>query len=190
MAESETSDLLNDEEKKFLLQLARNSIQYFLKNRKLPEIEVENQKLKQKKGAFVTLKVGGELRGCIGYPLPYKPLYRAVMEMAVAAATEDFRFPPLSEDELDSLTIEISVLTLPRKVESPSEIVIGKHGIIVRKGHHQGLLLPQVPKEYGWDLTTYLEHGCLKAGLSPDEWEKGVTLEVFEAQVFSEEDFR
>jgi len=187
---SENYGYLNDEEKKFLLQLARQSINHYLKTREMLETKVDNPKLKEKQGAFVTLKVDGELRGCIGYPLPYKPLYQTIIEMAVAAATEDYRFPPLTEDELDGLTIEISVLTLPRKINKPEEVVVGKHGIIITKGLNKGLLLPQVPEEYGWDLETYLNHGCLKAGLPPDEWKKGVTLEVFEAQVFSEEDYR
>lgn len=184
------ADFLNEEEKKFLLQLARQSIVHYLKNREMLEIEVDNPRLKEKQGAFVTLHVNGELRGCIGYPLPYKPLYQTIIEVAVAAATEDYRFIPLSEEELDDLSIEISVLTLPRKVERPEEVVVGKHGIIISKGLHKGLLLPQVPLEYGWDLETYLNHGCLKAGLPPDEWRRGVNLEVFEAQVFSEDDYR
>ncbi|MBC7362728.1 MAG: AmmeMemoRadiSam system protein A [Candidatus Aminicenantes bacterium] len=184
------ADFLNEEEKKFLLQLARQSIVHYLKNREMLDIEVDNPRLKEKQGAFVTLHVNGELRGCIGYPLPYKPLYQTIIEVAVAAATEDYRFTPLSEEELDDLSIEISVLTLPRKVERPEEVVVGKHGIIISKGLHKGLLLPQVPLEYGWDLETYLNHGCLKAGLPPDEWRRGVNLEVFEAQVFSEDDYR
>lgn len=185
----EEPGFLKEDEKKFLLELARRSIVYFLKNRRLLETEVQNPKLNQKQGAFVTLKVNGELRGCIGYPLPYKPLYRTIIEMAVAAASEDYRFPPLTEEELQDLVIEISVLTLPRKIKSPEEVVVGKHGIIISKGLNKGLLLPQVPQEYGWNLETYLNHGCLKAGLPSDEWRRGVNIEVFKAQVFSEEDF-
>lgn len=187
---TEKSDYLNDEEKKFLLQLARQSIIHYLKNRDLLSVQVQNPRFKEKRGAFVTLKVNGQLRGCIGYPLPYKPLYQTIIEMAVAAATEDYRFPPLEEDELQDLTVEISVLTSPHKVTGPEEVVVGKHGIIISKGHNSGLLLPQVPSEYGWDLETYLSHGCLKAGLPADEWKRGVELQVFEAQVFSEEDFQ
>lgn len=184
----EKAEYLTEDEKRYLLQLARRSITHFLKNRQRLEEEIENPRLQQKQGAFVTLKVNGELRGCIGYPLPYKPLYQTVIEMAVAAATEDYRFPPVTEEELKDLIIEISVLTLPRKVNSPEEVVVGRHGLIVSKGFHKGLLLPQVPLEYGWDRETYLSHGCLKAGLPADEWKRGVNLEVFEAQVFSEEE--
>jgi len=185
---TENPEYLTKEEKKYLLQLARRSITNFLKNRRMLEEEVENPKLRQKQGAFVTLKVNGQLRGCIGYPLPYKPLYQTIIEMAVAAATEDYRFPPLTEDELQDLVVEISVLTLPRKVKKPEEVVVGQHGIIISKGFNRGLLLPQVPQEYGWNLETYLNHGCLKAGLPADEWKRGVNIEVFEAQVFSEEE--
>ncbi|MGB9907516.1 MAG: AmmeMemoRadiSam system protein A [Candidatus Saccharicenans sp.] len=185
---TEASEFLTPEDQKFLLQLARRSIAHFLKTRQLLEIEVDNPRLKEKQGAFVTLKINGELRGCIGYPLPYKPLYQTIVEMAVAAATEDYRFPPVTEEEIQDLVIEISVLTLPRKVKSPEEVVVGRHGIIISKGYNKGLLLPQVPLEYGWDRETYLSHGCLKAGLPADEWKRGVNLEVFEAQVFSEQD--
>lgn len=186
----ESSEILTVEDQKFLLQLARRSIAHFLKTRELLEIEVDNSRLREKRGAFVTLKVQGELRGCIGYPLPYKPLYQTIIEVAVAAASEDYRFPPVTEEELPQLVIEISVLTLPRKVKSPEEVVVGRHGIIISKGFNKGLLLPQVPLEYGWDRETYLSHGCLKAGLPADEWKRGVNLEVFEAQVFSEEELR
>jgi AmmeMemoRadiSam system protein A len=142
-----------------------------------------------KRGSFVTLKVGGSLRGCIGYPLPLKPLAETVVEMAIAAATQDFRFAPLRFEELDRLEVEISVLTLPRPVKDPAEVEVGRHGIIISKGHNRGLLLPQVPTEYGWDRETFLDHGCLKAGLPEDAWRKGAKVEVFEAQVFSEHEF-
>ncbi|MGB9764904.1 MAG: AmmeMemoRadiSam system protein A [Candidatus Saccharicenans sp.] len=182
-------DYLNEEEKKFLLDLARQSIIHYLKKGERLKMEVDNPRLKEKRGAFVTLRVDGELRGCIGYPLPYKPLYQTIIDVAIAAATEDYRFPPLMEDELNNLSIEISVLTQPKKVDHPEQVIVGKHGIIITKGHHQGLLLPQVPLEYGWDLETYLNHGCLKAGLPAEEWKRGVDIEVFEAQVFSEDQY-
>lgn len=177
---------LTEEEKNFLLKLARQAITRYLESGEKFKAKVDNPRLQQKQGAFVTLHVNGELRGCIGYPLPYKPLYETVIDVAIAAATEDYRFPSISPDELDDLRIEISVLSLPRKVNRPDEVVVGRHGIIISKGFNQGLLLPQVPLEYGWDLETYLSHGCLKAGLPPDEWKRGVEIKVFEAQVFSE----
>jgi hypothetical protein len=107
--------------------------------------------------------------------------------MAVAAATQDPRFDPLGPDELDRVRIEISVLGLPETVADPADVEVGRHGIILSKGGRRGLLLPQVPLEHGWDRETYLKHGCLKAGLGPDEWKKGATIEIFTAQVFAEE---
>jgi AmmeMemoRadiSam system protein A len=180
-------DYLSEEQKKFLLGLARQTIETKLRTDIILKAEVEDKMLLNKRGAFVTLKVDGELRGCIGYPLPYKPLAEAVAGMAVAAATQDYRFQPLNEEDLTSLKIEISVLTLPRRIKDIREIEVGKHGIIISKGFNKGLLLPQVPLEYNWDLETYIRHGCMKAGLDEYEWKKKVEIEVFEAQVFSEE---
>jgi AmmeMemoRadiSam system protein A len=182
-------ELLNDEEQHFLLGLARQAITGYLKTGKSPEVKVPFKNLLEKRGAFVTLKVDGRLRGCIGYPLPVKPLHETVAEMAVAAATQDYRFQPVTLDELSKTEIEISVLTVPRPVKAPDEVEVGKHGIIISKGFSKGLLLPQVPLEYDWDRKTYLGHGCLKAGLDEDDWRKGAKIEVFEAHVFSERDF-
>ncbi len=140
----------------------------------------------EKRGVFVTLHRGGELRGCIGYPLPVKPLWEAVREMALAAAFEDPRFPAVGSEELPELDIEISVLTVPRPVAGPMDVRVGVDGIIVSKGLHRGLLLPQVPLEQGWDLEQYISCGCRKAGLDPDEWQRGVGIETFQAVVFGE----
>jgi AmmeMemoRadiSam system protein A len=181
-------ELLNDEEQRFLLGLARQAITEYLKVGKRPETKVPFKNLLGSRGAFVTLKVDGRLRGCIGYPLPVKPLHETIAEMAIAAATQDYRFPPITPDELSKTEIEISVLTVPRSIKSPDAVEVGKHGIIISKGFSKGLLLPQVPLEYGWDRETYLRHGCLKAGLDEGEWRKGAKIEVFEAQVFSERD--
>lgn len=177
---------LDQDEQRFLLGLARDTIEGFLKTGKRPRPKAAAKKLTEKRGAFVTLKVDDQLRGCIGYPLPYKPLVETIIEMALAAATQDYRFLPIKVEELGQLKIEISVLTLPRPIQDAHEIEVGRHGIIVSKGIAKGLLLPQVPTEYGWDRVTYLGHGCLKAGLDEDEWQKGAKIEVFEAQVFSE----
>jgi AmmeMemoRadiSam system protein A len=177
---------LTAEEKKSLLGLARRAIERHFERGDLLRTPCDNAFLSVERGAFVTLHEGDELRGCIGYPLPVKPLWTTVVEMAVAAATQDFRFEPLRREELDRIRIEISVLSLPRPVDRPSEVEVGRHGIIVSKGYRKGLLLPQVPVEQGWDRETFLQHGCLKAGLPPDEWRKGARIEVFAAQVFSE----
>jgi AmmeMemoRadiSam system protein A len=180
------SDFLTPDEERYLLDLARRALKYYFETGGQLPAAVENPKLKEKRGAFVTLKVGGELRGCVGYPLPYKPLAETVVEMAVAAASQDFRFDSLTPEELNRTRIEISVLSLPQQVTDPKEVEVGRHGIVVAKGPRRGLLLPQVPLEHQWDRETFLRHGCLKAGLGPDEWKKGAEIEVFTAQVFSE----
>ena len=177
---------LSRDKKTFLLELARRTIKHYLENGKSLEEKTDDPLLLEKRGAFVTLKADNELRGCIGYVLPHKSLFETIIDCAIAAATQDFRFASIKEEELPQLNIEISVLTLPWKVKDVSEIKIGEHGIIISKGPHKGLLLPQVPVEWDWDLETYLNHGCLKAGLAEDEWKKGATIEIFSAQVFSE----
>lgn len=179
-------ELLNKGQQKNLLRLARQAIWHYLQTESTLRTKIEDKILMEKRGAFVTLKVNDELRGCIGYIHPYKPLFETVIEVATLAATQDFRFSPLTLEELDKTKIEISVLSLPNPIKDVKEIEVGKHGIIISKGMNRGLLLPQVPLEYNWDLETYLSHGCLKAGLQEDEWKKGVKIDVFSAQVFSE----
>ncbi len=177
---------LNKDQQDFLLSLARKAIAHYLEKGTPPHIETKDEELLEKRGAFVTLKVEDQLRGCIGYPLPFKPLYETIIDAAISAATKDFRFSPLKPSELARTQIEISVLSLPRIIQNISEIEIGKHGIIITKGSNKGLLLPQVPLEWGWDRETFLNHGCLKAGLEENAWRKGVHIEIFTAQVFSE----
>jgi AmmeMemoRadiSam system protein A len=180
------SKALTREDELTCLKLARQALENYFETGGPFRSPVGSGLLKEKRGAFVTLTVAGELRGCIGYPLPVKPLDETVIEMAVAAASQDTRFEPLESKELKKLKIEISVLGLPEPVSDPNEVRVGSHGIIVSKGFSKGLLLPQVPVEHGWDRETYLCHGCLKAGLPPEEWKRGAKLEVFTAQVFSE----
>ena len=182
------NEALTPEEGRELLALARKVIEDFLATGDRLRPDLEDPKLREKRGVFVTLKTDGDLRGCIGYPLPHKPLAEAVAEMAVAAASQDFRFEPLSAGELARTEVEVSVLSLPVPVGRPEEVEVGRHGIVISKGRCRGLLLPQVPREHGWDRETYLRNGCLKAGLGPDEWKKGAKIEVFTAQVFSESD--
>jgi len=180
------SNPLTLEEQGACLKLARQAIAHYLKTGSSLRTPVKEGVLKEKRGAFVTLTVAGDLRGCVGYPLPVKPLDETIIEMAIAAASQDTRFDPLAPREMDRLRIEISVLGLPEPIASPTNVEVGRHGIIVSKGYYRGLLLPQVPVEHAWDRETYLRHGCLKAGLGPDEWKKGAKIEVFTAQVFSE----
>lgn len=179
--------LLDETQQAFLLQAARRAILHHLETGQTLEVKVEDPMLEEKKGGFVTLKSDNQLRGCIGYPWPHKPLVLTVIESAIAAATQDYRFAPVTAKEMPRIRIEISVLTQPEQVKDISGIEVGKHGIIVSKGLNKGLLLPQVPLEWGWDLETYLRHGCLKAGLGENEWKSDAQIEIFSAQVFSDD---
>ena len=178
---------LSEEDKRTLLTIARRTVERVTRGEPPPEFQVKSGKLLERRGAFVTLKKHGELRGCIGYIEGIKPLWEAVRDMARAAALEDPRFPPVRPEEVPELEIEISVLTPLWRVKDIKDIVIGRDGLIIRKGWRQGLLLPQVATEYGWDVKTFLEHTCLKAGLPRDAW-KGPDAEIwaFSAEVFSE----
>jgi AmmeMemoRadiSam system protein A len=180
------SEPLTPDEERACLKLARQALEHYYQTGEALRSPVAAGPLKERRGAFVTLTAGGELRGCIGYPLPVRPLDETIIEMAIAAATQDTRFEPVTAGELKALKIEISVLGLPEPVKEPGEVQVGRHGIIVSKGYHRGLLLPQVPVEHRWDRDTYLSHGCLKAGLAPDAWKQGAKIEAFTAQVFSE----
>ncbi|MBU1077138.1 MAG: AmmeMemoRadiSam system protein B [Spirochaetes bacterium] len=184
--EEKDSFSLTEDEKKFLLKIARETLESHVKNKKIPDFKIKNDKLKQDAGAFVTLNIDHNLRGCIGYIVPIKPLYQAVIDNAINASSKDHRFPQVTEKELKNIKIEISVLTPPTPVNSYKDIVIGKHGIILKKGFHQSVFLPQVAPEQKWDLETTLSHLSSKAGLSPDEWKSGTSFEVFTAIVFSE----
>lgn len=136
-------------------------------------------------GGFVTLHKEGSLRGCIGYVEAIEPLRTTISDMADAAAFRDPRFPALEAEELPRIDVEISLLSPLFPIEA-DDVVVGTHGLIVSHQGRRGLLLPQVPVEQGWDRTTFLQHTCLKAGLPPDAWEKGASLEAFTAFVFGE----
>lgn len=180
------TDILKPGDEGYLLGLARRAVAHYLETGEVLDEPPPRPDLAAARGVFVSLKTAGRLRGCIGYPLPVKPLNEAVVEMAVAAASRDCRFEPMTPDELAETTIEISVLGPPRPVRSAEDVETGRHGIIVSKGGAKGLLLPQVADEHGWDRETFLRHGCLKAGLPPDAWIRDARIEVFTAQVFSE----
>jgi len=184
------SEVVSKEDQALLLQLARNAIQAALRQggKKLPAVGSLSPLLREKRGTFVTLWTE-DLRGCIGFPYPVKPLAEAVQEAAVSAAFQDPRFPPLGAEELEGLEIEISVLTLPRPLE-PSQVKVGVHGLIVSREDRSGLLLPQVAMDHGWDATTFLDQTCMKAGLPKGSWRKNAKVSGFEAQVFSESDLR
>ena len=179
---------LNQDEKKTLLHIAKTTIECQTKNQKAPEFHVDSTILKEKRGAFVTLRKRGGLRGCIGNIRGNSPLHVTIGKMAFAAAFEDPRFPPVTKGELDDLDIEISVLTPLKIIEDVSEIDVGKHGLYIEKEYRSGLLLPQVATEHKWDRKTFLEQTCYKAGLHKDAWkEKDTRIYIFSADIFSEE---
>lgn len=179
---------LSEDDKKVLMDIARKTIHCKVKGEKLPEFKVDSPILKENRGAFVTIKEHGQLRGCIGYIEGIKPLYITIQEMAEAAALRDPRFPPVTSGELDKLELEISVLTPLRKIKDINEVEIGKHGIVLKKGYHQGVFLPQVATEQGWDRITFLEEICHKAGIYDKNcWkDRDAEIYIYSADVFCE----
>ncbi len=182
--------MLNKEQRARLLKIARDSIRGHLESGDKLEVRESDPLLIDELGAFVTLHKDGQLRGCIGNFTARDPLYLTVRDMAVAAATEDPRFPPLSLKELDGVDIEISVLSTPEKVKSAEEVELGKHGVMVKKGFRGGVFLPQVATETGWSKEEFLSTLCThKAGISADSWKDGsADIYTFTAEVFSEKD--
>jgi MEMO1 family protein len=175
---------LSPGEKKELLALARRTLDDFVRNGTVPPYDTDNVHFTDPRGAFVTLTKKGELRGCIGYIEPVVPLYKAVQQCAVYAASEDPRFAPVTPRELADIAVEISVLTTPRKISDARMVQVGRHGLILSRAGRRGVLLPQVATENGWEREEFLSQACLKAGLPADDWKKGATIEVFEAIVF------
>jgi MEMO1 family protein len=169
-----------------LLGIARRAIAETVRGSQRMEAKSANPALQTPQGAFVTITIGGELRGCIGTFREDTPLYRTVAQMAVAAAREDPRFPPLTAVELPKIRVEISALTPMKPVADVREIEVGRHGLYITRGFSSGVLLPQVATEYGWDRTTFLEQTCRKAGLPKNAWQEGAKILSFEAEVFGE----
>jgi len=190
---------LSTKEGTFLVELARKAVGNYLKTRKCIDTpEGLSEKFLQPSGVFVTINSISngeeELRGCIGFPYPTLPLAQAVIDSAINAATQDPRFPPLSLGELERVVFEVSVLTPPSliKTKNPkeycTEIKVGEDGLIVESGMYKGLLLPQVPVEWGWDAQEFLCQCCNKAGLLSDYWlRQGTKVYKFQAIVFEEE---
>jgi AmmeMemoRadiSam system protein A len=176
------------EERSILLALAHSSIQVALENREIP-LESPTPHLEEPRGVFTTLYRRGHLRGCVGYVFPVTSVYRTVAETARAAAFEDTRFHPVTREEAPELEIHLSILS-PLRPIAPAQVEVGRHGLLVSLGGRRGLLLPQVPVEYGWDQNTFLEQTCRKAGLPPDAWQNGATLEAFTAEVFGDRDLK
>jgi AmmeMemoRadiSam system protein B/AmmeMemoRadiSam system protein A len=191
-ASSDMEFQLTPEDKKTLLQIARSSIVDYIKNGKIPTLEASgySDRLKAQCGAFVTLNKEGKLRGCIGRFSATEPLYSVIQQMAIASATEDTRFTPVTASEIPELEIEISVLTPMKKITSIDEIVLGKHGIYIKKGWASGTFLPQVATETGWTKEEFLGHCAReKAGIGWDGW-KDAEIYTYEANVFSEKELK
>ena len=179
---------LSSEDQEELLSLARRTIGVYLEKGIRPDVDTSELSagLESKYGAFVTLHKDGKLRGCIGRFNPDKPLYETVQNMAIAAATQDYRFPGVKTDELDEIDIEISVLSPMKKIDNVNEIELGRHGIYIKKGYSSGTLLPQVATEQKWGIDEFLGHCARdKARIGWEGW-KDAEIYTYEAFVFGE----
>jgi len=181
---------LSEETRRQLLALARGTLEAHFRGEPPPRLSSDRaETFGDPRAIFVTLRMGERLRGCIGTLAPEGDLARSVPRFALRAALEDPRFPALTAQELTECTIEISVLTAPRPLEDPEEIVIGRDGLILEFGGRRGLLLPQVATEWEFDRETFLGELSRKAGLPPETWRQpGAKLWSFQAEVFSEEE--
>lgn len=177
--------MLNESDQKLLLALARQSLEARVTRNRPPGV-LGTGPLALRCGVFVSIHSGDDLRGCLGRLTSDAPLGNTIAHLGGAVADSDPRFAAVTAEELPSLQIEISVLTIERPIAAIEEIEIGRHGLIVERGPARGLLLPQVATEHGWDRETFLDHTCIKAGLPADAWQRGARILVFEAQVFSE----
>lgn len=186
--------MLTKSEGEMAVRLARTAIKECLNNERKIEPENLPDIFKEKRGVFITLNKkteSKELRGCIGRPYPVLPLGEAIILSAINAAREDPRFHPVELQELDELVIEVTVLTVPKRINAkpgdiPDKIMIGRDGLIVSTGMSSGLLLPQVAVEHGFDSAEFLCQTCMKAGLMPDAWLEGAQVYSFEGQIFEE----
>jgi len=190
--------MFSDEDGRLAVNAARAVVERHVKKEKTSRLELPSN-FKNKSGVFVTLTThpGGDLRGCIGYPEPLLALEEALRDSAISACSRDPRFPPVKPSELEGIKVEVSLLTPPEEIivkkrtEYPKHIKVGDDGIIVQRGWNRGLLLPQVPVEWGWDSEEFLSQACLKAGLTPDAWlHEDTKIFKFHAEVFSEEEPR
>jgi len=184
----------SDSDGEELVKMARKAVTEFLRNNSKIHDTAFDAKFNFSSGVFVTLNKQDSLRGCIGYPLPVKKLSEGLIDAAISAATQDTRFSPVNSDELDKITFEVTVLTPPveikveKSIEYLKEIKVGRDGLIVENPYSSGLLLPQVPTEYGWDVEEFLEHTCQKAGLGKNTWkDKDTKISRFQGVIFKEE---
>lgn len=182
--------MLSEEQRQKMLKLARDSIIYYLENGKRLQVKEDDPVLNKEMGAFVTLHRDGRLRGCIGNMIGEGPFYLTVRDMAIAAATDDPRFPPVRPGEMNDIDIEISALSPMKKITDPEKIVAGKHGVMVKKGFTGGVYLPQVATEQGWGREEFMNSLCgHKAGMNADAWKKGeCDIYIFTAEVFGEKE--
>ena len=186
---------LTEDDGILLVKTARKVVTEYLKTQNKINLDDQFKKaFSENAGVFVTLNNQSGLRGCIGFPLPDKKLHQALPEAAIAAATEDPRFPAIKINELDEITFEVTILTAPQKIQIddpenyPSQIKVGRDGLIIKSGLFSGLLLPQVPVEYHWDEIEFLNYTCEKAGIPKESWKKrDVEVLKFEGIVFKEE---
>ena len=183
--------MIPEAQRRQLLEIARDAIAATL-GRASSQIHPTDGFLAREAGAFVTLHIHGELRGCIGQVEADRPLADVVASCAVSAARSDPRFPPVTAEELDTVDIEVSVLSGFDPVHSIADIEVGRHGLLIESGWRRGLLLPQVATEWQWDAETFLSQTCRKAGLPPDSWKHAPTVKLwrFEAEVFGEKEQR
>ncbi len=184
-------NMLTKTEGELAVHLARRAIEECLGNKTKIKPDNLTKIFREKRGVFVTLNTGKQLRGCIGRPYPILPLGEAIIVSAINAARDDPRFSPVKTQEVEKLIIEVTVLTVPKRIKAkpkdlPDKIVIGRDGLIVATDMCSGLLLPQVAVEHGFDCTEFLCQTCMKAGLMPDAWLNGAEVYSFEGQIFEE----
>jgi len=188
---------LSNEDGTAAVAIARETLDIYVSGKRLEQKSWVHGPFSELRGVFVTINLASpteeRLRGCIGFPYPVKPLGEAIREATIAAATEDPRFPPVTESELGEVVVEVSILTepapikAPRPQDLPSRIRIGTDGLIVSRFGQSGLLLPQVATEFGMDQTDFLSQACMKAGLPPDSWlDEGTEVKAFQAEIFAE----
>ena len=190
-----TQSQISDSDGIELVKMARNTVTKYIKNNEKAFDSEFNSKFNFSSGVFVTLNKQDDLRGCIGYPVPERKLYEGLVDAAISAATRDPRFPPVTEEELDKITFEVTILSPPEEIkvnehsEYLSKIKVGTDGLIVENEFTSGLLLPQVPTEYRWNEKEFLEYTCQKAGLNKDAWkDKSTKISKFQGIIFKEEE--
>lgn len=182
----ENGEQITEKEKEEILKIAAETIVSYIKERKIPEFTPESKIFKEKRGVFVTLMKKGELRGCIGRFEPDEDFLTLLQKMAVESSTQDYRFPPVTAEELKDIEIEVSILSPLKKVDSLDEFIVGRHGIYMKKGFRSSTFLPQVASEQGWDKEETLRHLCLKAGLDPDAWKEGAEFYIYTSTIINE----